>query len=113
MTALLVEKLQRDNTLQITDRSTASIELNVKITSINADQPIAVGQGVQATRLRVEIRTAAILTDNVQKKQVWSKTFSAYGDYAAGGGAGEREAGLQQAIEKLTDDLLLETISAW
>lgn len=113
ITALLVEKLQRDNTLQITDRSNASVELTVKIVSITADQPIAVAQGVQATRLRIEIRTSAVLTDNVLKKQVWSKTFSAFGDYAGGGGASERETGLQQAMEKLTDDLLLETISAW
>jgi len=108
-----IEKLQRDNTLKLGERSSASVELRGKILSVVADQPIAVSQGAQASRLRVEVKLSAILYDNVLKKQAWTKTFTATGDYAPSGGMTEREAGLQQAIDKLTDDLLLETISAW
>lgn len=113
VTNLFIEKLQRDNTLQLSDRNMASIELRGKIVQVQADQPIAVTQGVQASRLRVEVKLSVILYDNILKKQSWNKTFTATGDYAPSGGISEREAGLQQAIEKLTDDLLLETISAW
>jgi hypothetical protein len=113
ITNLFLEKLQRDNTLKLGDRGTASVELRGKITSVIADQPIAITQGAQASQLRVEVKLSVVLYDNVLKKQAWAKTFSAPGDYAAGGGLAAREAGLQQAIEKLTDDLLLETISAW
>jgi hypothetical protein len=112
MTALLIEKFQRDNTLQLSDRTDASVTLRGKITAIT-DQPAAMAQGVQATSFRVEVKVSATLTDNVLKKQAWNKTFSAYGDYDPSGGATAREAGIQLAMEKLTDDLLLETISAW
>jgi hypothetical protein len=113
VTSLLIEKFQRDNTLQVTDRGNASVELRGKIIAIEADQPTAVAQGTQASRLRVDVKVSVILFDNQLKKQAWSKTFSASGDYAPSGGTTERDAGLQKAIEKLTDDLLLETISAW
>jgi hypothetical protein len=108
-----IEKLQRDNTLKLGERNTASVELRGKILSVVADQPIALSQGVTASRLRVEVKLSVLLYDNVLKKQAWTKTFSATGDYAPSGGTAEREAGMQQAIDKLTDDLLLETISAW
>jgi hypothetical protein len=112
-TNLFIEKLQRDNTLKLGERATASVELRGKIISVVANQPIAVTQGVQASRLRVEVKLAASLYDNVLKKQAWTKTLTATGDYAPSGGMTELDNGLQQALEKLTDDLLLETISAW
>ena len=56
---------------------------------------------------------AATLYDNVKKKQVWSKSFQANGEYAASGGGVARDDGIKQALEKISDDLLLETVSAW
>lgn len=113
ITNLLIEKVQRDNTLQIGERPSASVDLLGTITEITADQPIAIAQGAQASKLQVVIKATVTLMDNVFKKQVWNKMFTATGDYIASGGTAEREAGLQRAIEKLTDDILLDTISAW
>jgi hypothetical protein len=109
----LILKTQRDNTLQIADRATASVELNGRITAVEADQPIAVSEGAQASRLQIVVKTSVTLTDKVRQRQVWSKTFTASGTYAPSGGATERDAALNQAVDKLTDDILLETISAW
>lgn len=113
VTNMLIAKFQRDNTLRLRDKGAASVEMSGVITSIEADQPIAVSQGSQAARNQLVIRATVVLHDNVQKKQAWKKTFSASADYAPSGGTAARDAGLQQAIEKLTDDILLETISAW
>ena len=113
ITNVLIEKFQRDNTIAISDRAAASVEMKGTITSVEADQPLAVSQGTQAARLQIILRASVTLYDNTLKKQAWNKTFSATGDYAPSGGLSEREAGLQKAIEKLTDDVLLETVSAW
>jgi hypothetical protein len=112
MTNMLIEKVQRDNTLQLADAATASVELTGRITSVLADKPIAVEAGIQATQMQVDVTIEANLFDNVKNKQVWKKSISAFGVYPTGGLA-EREAGLKEAVDKLTDDLLLEIISAW
>jgi Lipopolysaccharide-assembly len=112
LTNALITKVQRDNTLQLADGKAASVELTARITAVIADKPIAVEQGAQATQMQVDITVEATLFDNVKNKQVWKKSLSAFGTYAAGA-LSEREAGLTEAVDKLTDDLLLEIISAW
>jgi flagellar motor component MotA len=113
ITNLLIEKFQRDNTLVLSNRSSSTVEMKGTIISIEADQPIAVSQGTQAARLQVTIKARVSLTDHTTKKETWNKTFTAAGDYLPSGGPVAREAGLEQAVEKLTDDVLLETLSAW
>ena len=113
VTNMLIQKFQQDNTLQLADRQSANVELRGAITSVIADQPIAVGEGTQASRLQVSLKARVTLIDHVMNKEVWSKDFSATGDYPASAGVSGRENGLQQAIENITDDLLLETVSAW
>ena len=113
ITSSLIGKFQQDNTLAIGDRATASVELKGTITAIEADQPIAVAQGTQASRLQLTLHASVTLYDNSLKKQAWTKSFTATGNYAPSGGFSERDLGLQQAIDKLGDDVLLETLSAW
>jgi len=113
LTNTLIQKFQQDNTLQFADRESANVELRGSITSVTADQPVAVAQGTQASRLQLSLKVRATLIDHVKNKEVWSKNFTATGDYPASGGQAGRESGLQQAIENISDDLLLETVSAW
>jgi hypothetical protein len=113
LTNTLIQKIQRDNTLRLGERPKASVELSGSITAITADQPIALFQGTQANRLQVSVRVSAVLYDNVLKKQAWKKDFNSTGDYSASGGVQERDAGIRKALDKITDDLLLEIVSAW
>ncbi|MBR9976876.1 MAG: LptE family protein [Bacteroidetes bacterium] len=113
VTNMLIQKFQRDNTLRLSDRQSATVELKGTIISVTADQPTAVSDGAQATRMQVALRTRATLIDHTTNKEVWSKDFSATGDYPAGSGQDGRAQGLAIALENLTDDLLLETVSAW
>jgi TolB-like protein len=113
LTNLLIAKFQRDNTLRVSDRSTATVELSGRITSVVADQPVAVVSGAEASRMQVVVRVQAVLFDRSQNRQVWKKDFSALGDYAAGGGIVERNSGIRLALENVSNDILLETVSAW
>ncbi len=113
LTNSLISRIQRDNTLQLADRQAATVELKGRITTINADKPLAVAPGEQSSRLQVIISVAAELLDNTTKKTVWTKTFQATGEYNAAAGAVGRDEGIQKAIDKLSDDLLLETMSSW
>lgn len=113
LTNLLITKFQRDNTLRVSDRAAATVELSGRITSVVADQPVAVVSGAEASRMQVTVRVQAVLYDRSQGRQVWKKDFSALGDYPAAGGIAERNAGIQLALENVSNDILLETVSAW
>jgi hypothetical protein len=102
-----------DNSLEVSDRTTADSILEGVITAVS-DAPSVVGQGESVSKRRITMTVKFIYQDMKLRKKVWEKTFSQWGDYDSGGGlASQREAGLQEAIKKVTEDVLLETVSGW
>lgn len=101
-----------DNSLEVADRSTADCLLQGAITSV-VDAPQVVGGGDQVSTRRITMTVAFTFQDMKMRRKVWDKSFSNWGDYDSGGGFSQREAGLREAIRKLTEDLLLETVSGW
>lgn len=112
ITGDIVQKVQRDNTLRLTDRSTADVVLLGSVASITPDEPITLETGERASAYRITVRLKVSLYDRIMKKQVWEKQFSASGNYAAGSAA-RREDGLKTAIDLLSDNVVLETVSGW
>ena len=47
------------------------------------------------------------------KKTIFERQFSNYADYPAVAGQAGRNEAIQQTLEKLTEDILLETVSGW
>lgn len=101
-----------DNSLQVADKTTADSILEGVITSVS-DAPSVVAQGEAVTKRRITVSVKFAFQDKVQRKKVWEKTFSQWGDYDSGGGLSQRETGLRDAIKKVTEDILLETVSGW
>jgi hypothetical protein len=48
-----------------------------------------------------------------QRKKLWEKSFSQYGDYPSGGGLTQRTVGVTEAVSKLIEDILNETVAGW
>ena len=111
-TAELTNLFVADNSLEVADRSTADCLLQGTITSV-VDAPQVVGGGDQVSTRRVTMTVSFTFQDMKMRRKVWEKSFSNWGDYDSGGGFSQREAGLREAIRKLTEDLLLETVSGW
>jgi hypothetical protein len=101
-----------DNSLQVADKTTADSILEGVITSVS-DAPSLVTQNETVTKRRITITVKCAYNDKVQRKKVWEKTFSQWGDYDSGGGLSQREIGFREAIKKVTEDILLETVSGW
>jgi hypothetical protein len=47
------------------------------------------------------------------RKTVWQKDFSNWGDYESGAGLTQRDTGIKEAIRKLCEDILIQTVSNW
>jgi hypothetical protein len=111
-TTALTNLFISDNSLSVADRSTADAILEGAIMSVR-DAPSAVGQGEQVRQRRVTVTAKFVLKDMKFRRTMWEKTLSNWGDYDSGGGPSQQEAGLQEAIRKLSEDVLLETVSGW
>lgn len=101
-----------DNSLEVGDRKTSDAVLEGAITGVT-DAPSVVEGGEQVRRRRVTVTARFILKDMKLRKTMWEKTFSNWGDYDSGGGISQRQTGLQDAIRKLSEDVLLDTVSGW
>jgi hypothetical protein len=111
-TTALTNLFINDNSLQIADKSGSDSILEGVIESV-ADAPLVVSQGENVSQRRITLTVKCTYQDKIKRKKVWEKSFSQTGDYDSGGGLSQRDAGLREAIRKVTEDILLETVSGW
>ena len=111
-TNTLTQKFIDDNTLQIATKANANSIIECTITSLS-DAPAVVTAGESVQSRRITITVQAVYRDLVQRKTIFDKSFSNYGDYPATGGLNERKAAIGTAIDRITEDILLDTVSGW
>lgn len=101
-----------DNSLEVSDRTTADSILEGVVLTVT-DIPSSVEEGEQVRKRRVTITAKFSYQDMKLRKKVWEKTFSNWGDYVSGTGLSQRSEGIRDALRKLSEDVLLETVSGW
>jgi hypothetical protein len=111
-TTELIQLFTSDNSLEIADRGNSDAILEGTILSVS-DAPAVVTQGEQVTRRRVTVTARFAFQDMKLRKKMWDKNFSNWGEYDSGGGLSQRQAGLQEALRKIAEDVLLETVAGW
>jgi hypothetical protein len=111
-TQKLVERFTNDNTLQLTDRNTADSMLEGVVTDVK-DVPEVLQGGEQVTLRKITVTVKMTFQDLKLRKKVWEKSFTNWGNYPSGGGLTQRNEGIQLAVEKLTEDILNETVAGW
>lgn len=113
MTLLLKNKFIKDNTLEYAEKTTADGLLTCTITSIR-DEALVVTGNEQVSRRKVTINVKVDFQNLKKKKTIWNREFSNWGEYESlSGGFSKRDEGVQAAIDKITDDILLAVISDW
>ncbi|MGE5435962.1 MAG: LptE family protein [Syntrophothermus sp.] len=112
LTNKLNQKFIDDNTLQVADRTNANSILQTTITSlVNVPAEITAGENVQRRRLTITVQ--AVYKDLIKKKTVFDRSFSNYALYPAGGSIDDRKAAIDEALNNITEDILLNTVSGW
>jgi hypothetical protein len=112
LTQTLIEKFINDNTLQVSERTSANALLECSIVSLN-DAPAIVSAGEDITSRRITIGVRVIYRDLVKRLTVFEKTFSNYSDYPANDPINGRQTAIEAAIELISEDILLDTVSGW
>ena len=109
-TTALINLFVNDNSLQVADRNTADSILEGSIVTIQ-DAPSIISPGEQVTTRRVTINVRVTYQDLKLRKKVWEKNFSNWGEYSTS--SETRTVALTQAVNKVTEDILIETVSGW
>lgn len=113
---LFTDKLTRyfieDNSFDVAERTNADAIVECSIISLTSG-PVVITGGETVSSLRITVGVKAVYRDLVQKKTVYDKTFSNYGDYSASGTFEDRRAAIELALDKIAEDILLETVSGW
>ncbi|MDH4069231.1 MAG: LPS assembly lipoprotein LptE [Ignavibacteria bacterium] len=114
LTQQLTEEFITDNSLQVADRTEADSILEGIIVRVT-DAASVLGQGESVDTRRVTIEAKFVYKDMTLRKDVWERTFSNWGDYETTGGDifQAQQGGLQEAIRKISEDVLLQTVSGW
>jgi hypothetical protein len=108
----LIQRFTNDNTLQIADRNSADSILETVLIDVK-DAPSVVQAGEQVSSRRVTVTARVTFQDLKLRKKVWEKDFNNWGDYPSGGGLTQRNAGVIEAVRKITEDVLNETVAGW
>ncbi len=111
-TQKLVERFTNDNTLQLTDRNSADSMLEGVVTDVK-DAPEVLQGGEQVTLRKITVTVRMAFQDLKLRKKMWEKSYSEWGNYPSGGGLTQRNEGVQTAVEKLTEDILNDTVAGW
>jgi hypothetical protein len=108
----LLQRFVNDGTLQPSDRTTADSILEGVLTGVK-DAPVVVEGGDQVAKRRITVTVHMTFRDLKLRKKVWEKDFSQWGDYPSGGGLTKRTEGITEAVRKITEDVLNETVAGW
>ena len=108
----LIQLFVSDNTLQVTDRNSADALLEGSISTIQ-DQAAAFASGEEVRKRRITVTVHVAFHDLQIRKKVWEKDISNWGEYDSGGGLSQREIGIDDALKKVSEDILIATVSGW
>lgn len=113
----LIRKFIEDNTLSVSDRLKSDSILEGTVISISDAPAVVSGGGTEnITSRRITITIRVIYRDLVKRLTIFERNFSNYGDYPVGGGGDIstiRRQAIDNAVEKITEDILLGVVSNW
>jgi hypothetical protein len=112
LTNKLIEKFRSENVLDVADKLHADSAIEGIVESL-PDEPYVLTQGETVTKKKISINLKVSFQDLKLKKQIWDKQLSNFGIYDISGGAAGRSAGIDAAIDKLTEDIVNATVSGW
>jgi len=112
LTNELTQKLVTDNTLRVTNMSTADAAIIGSVNSVS-NNPSAVQGNQQVGKWRITVNVSIKFQNLKTQKAIWTKDFSNWGEYDPSAGPSNRDAGLTQAEDKLTEDILLAVVTNW
>ncbi|HLT24825.1 MAG TPA: LPS assembly lipoprotein LptE [Ignavibacteria bacterium] len=112
-TESLKNKIVSDNTFLLTDKEQADGMLTCNIATVT-DEPLVISGNEQVSKRKITITISVDFQNLKTTKQIWQRNFVNYGEYNSSSGSfSERLVGVNEAIEKITEDIINDLTSNW
>jgi outer membrane lipopolysaccharide assembly protein LptE/RlpB len=112
LSAALIDEFLDDNSFKVLDLRQADAVIYGTIVRIH-DAPSTYSSNESVQEYKVTITARVRYEDLVKGKIIWDETISSFGTFPTGGGLAERAEGIDEAVKKLTEDILNKTVSGW
>ena len=113
LTQRLKAKIITDNTFRVADRNISDAVLVSTITNVR-DEALVISSGEVVQKRKISVTVKVTFEDLKKQKKIWEKNFENYGEYGSSDiSESERNSGLDFAIEKITEDILIDLTSNW
>ncbi|MBK9333161.1 MAG: hypothetical protein IPM96_12335 [Ignavibacteria bacterium] len=112
-TERLKSRIISDNTFRLADKKIADAVLNCTITNVGDDVSV-ITTGDNVTQRKIILTIKVSFEDLKKQKLIWEKNFQNYGEYPSSGNDFSRRAdGVAIAIEKISEDIVIDLTSNW
>ncbi len=112
ITDALITGFQREGILKIVDESRADAILHGTILRIS-DTPNTYTADEQVSEYRFQITCEIALEKTGTGEDLWKESFATWGNYPYTGSLSDRQIGIDEALRKLTEDILNRIVSNW
>ncbi len=112
LTDTIINELMRDGSLKIADRSVADVLIEGTITGVS-DRPGAFSQDERVQDINVYVSVNVTVTDQVKQVVLWNERLTQFGAYDPSAGPDGRQQAYEEALEKISKEILNKTVSNW
>jgi len=112
LTNMVIDEFTSDNTLKVISESEADIILSGTITSIRQRASI-VREGENVEEFQMYVNVQVKCEDVRNNKILWEKNLSQFGIMTGTASQDDRDVAIAEALEKITVDILNNTLGYW
>jgi len=107
----LINKFRKDNSLKVVEFGGDS-KIYLTINSIR-DETAFVKPGEVEKERKITMEVSVEFFDAIRNKIFWKRSFSNFAIYSVAGIPSTRDRAVVEVVDKLTDEILLATVSGW
>jgi len=112
LTDQIIAEFTRDNTLRIATRRNADSLIEGKVIDVT-DQAGAFSSDESVQDIKVFITVSVTYVDLKKRKTLWDDQISQWGTFNPDEGTQSRDAGIDEAVAKIANEILNRTVSGW
>jgi len=112
LTDQVIKEFTRDNSLKISDRSSADVLVEGAVLSLE-DRAGAFDASEQVEDYKVYLTVQVLCTDQAKRIKMWEERITQWGSYDPNVGPDGRKDGIADAMNKISQEILNKTVAGW